>query len=159
MAYYFRGLSLIGEAQYGYGGYVASSSSRASTSVPFSGFYVAGGYFLTGEHVERRTRLKPLRPLLPTSDDQKRGIGAWELTGRVSQLRIGESIFTNGLADEKLWSNSAITTEVGMNWYLNEYMKIYMFWLHADYGKPVQYRPGSFQKTSDLLWLRAQLYF
>ena len=46
-----------------------------------------------------------------------------------------------------------------MNWYWNEYIKMYMFWLHGDFGDPVQFRPGGFQKTADMFWLRFQLYF
>ena len=128
--------------------------------VPFSGFYVTGGYFLTGEHVERRTRVSPLRPLFPTqegADPRARGPGRW--SRRVSELRLGEEVFTAGFADPNLWSNSAVTTELGLNWYWNEYIKMYMFWLHGEFGDPVQYRPGGFQKTADMFWLRFQLYF
>ena len=64
-AYFYKGLSLIGEWQYGYGGY-ASLAHPSSVQVPFTGFYVVGGYFLTGEQVERRSRVTPLRPLIPT---------------------------------------------------------------------------------------------
>ena len=104
--------------------------------VPFSGFYVAGGYFLTGEHVERRTRVSPLRPLIPTRKEPVAGPGAWEVVARVSELRLGEKVFTAGFADPNLWSNSAVTTELGLNWYWNEYIKIYMFWLHGEFGEP-----------------------
>ncbi len=38
--------------------------------MPFSGFYASGGYFLTGEEVERRSRLYPLRPLIPTREGE-----------------------------------------------------------------------------------------
>ena len=157
-AYFLRGLSLLGEWQYGYGGYASASRPR-SERVPFSGFYVAGGYFLTGEHVERRARVKPLRPLFPTSPGDRRGAGAWEVAGRVGALRVGDSVFTSGFADPGLWSGSAVTTELGVNWYWNEYIKLYMFWLHGDFGDPVQYRPGGFQKTADMFWMRFQLYF
>ena len=68
-------------------------------------------------------------------------------------------IFTSGFADPNLWSNQAITTELGVNWYWNEYVKLYMFWLHGDFADPVLYRPGGFQKTADMFWLRFQLYF
>ncbi|WP_235905105.1 OprO/OprP family phosphate-selective porin [Tautonia marina] len=157
-AYFHQSLSLIGEWQYGYGGYAASPAA-GSTRVPFSGFYVAGGYFLTGEEVERRTRLYPLRPLIPTRKGQRRGLGAWELTGRFSTLAMGEEVFNAGLADRNLWSNQAATTELGVNWYWNEYVKIYMFWLHGGFDDPVLYAPGRFQETADMFWLRFQLYF
>jgi len=157
-AYFYKGLSLIGEWQYGYGSY-ASLAHPSSTQVPFSGFYVAAGYFLTGEEVERRSRVTPLRPLVPARKGAPIGPGAWELVGRVSELRLGEKIFTAGFADPNLWSNQAITTELGLNWYWNEYIKMYMFWLHGEFADPVQYRPGGLQKSADMFWLRFQLYF
>lgn len=157
-AYFYKSLSLIGEWQYGYGGY-ASAANPVSQAVPYSGFYATAAYFLTGEEIERRTRVKPLRPLIPTDKDEKRGFGAWEVAGRVAQLRLGEEVFTRGFADPARWSNSVVTTELGLNWYWNEYMKVYMFWLHGEFGNPVQYRPDRYQKSADMFWLRFQLYF
>ena len=157
-AYFFRSLSLIGEWQYGYGGY-ATAARPESVRVPYGGFYVTAGYFLTGEEIERRTRVKPRRPLLPVGKDEQRGIGAWEVAGRVAQLKLGDEVFSSGFADPKVWSNSVVTTELGLNWYWNEYTKIYMFWLHGEFGSPVQYRPGQYQKSADMFWLRFQLYF
>ena len=46
-----------------------------------------------------------------------------------------------------------------MNWYWNEYVKVYIFWLHGGFGDPVLYRPGRLQETADMFWLRFQLYF
>jgi phosphate-selective porin OprO and OprP len=157
-AYFYKGLSLIGEWQYGYGSY-ASAGHPSPAQVPFSGFYATGGYFLTGEHVERRTRVNPLRPLIRTDPADRRGFGALEAVARVSRLSLGDEVFKAGFADPSLWSNSAITTELGLNWYWNEYVKIYTFWLHGEFGEPVLYRPGGFQKTADMFWLRFQLYF
>ncbi len=157
-AYFHGGLSVIGEWQYGYGNY-ASHAHPTSEQVPFSGFYVMSGYFLTGEQVERRTRVRPLRPLIPLNDDQPRGWGAIEPVMRVSQLRLGDEVFAAGFSDPALWSNSAITTELGVNWYWNDYLKFYLTWLDAGFGEPVQYRPGQFQKHVEMLWMRCQLYF
>ena len=75
-AYYLKGLSLIGEWQYGFGSYTTPDRA-APASVPFSGFYAEAGYFLTGEEVERRTRVTPLRPLIPLSRDQECGGAPW----------------------------------------------------------------------------------
>ena len=157
-AYYLKGLSLIGEWQYGFGSYTTPDRS-APASVPFSGYYAEAGYFLTGEEVERRTRVTPLRPLIPLSRDDQRGCGALEAVARVSELRLGDEVFSDGFADPTLWSNSAVTTELGVNWYWNDYIKVYALWLHADYGDPVEIRPGDSKKTSDMFWLRWQLYF
>jgi phosphate-selective porin OprO/OprP len=157
-AYFFRGLSLMGEWQYGYGSY-ATLTRPTPVSVPISGFYVTGAYFLTGEHVDARTMVRPRRPLIPTERGQVRGLGALEAVARVSELRVGENVFTAGFADPNLWSNSAVTTELGANWYWNEHFKIYMFWLHANFGDPVAFRPGGFQRDADMFWLRCQLWF
>ncbi|WZO97410.1 porin [Isosphaeraceae bacterium EP7] len=157
-AYFYKSLSLIGEWQYGYGGY-ASAANPSSTRVPFSGFYLTGAYFLTGEQIEQRARVRPLRPFIPLESGGIRGPGAWEAVARVSRLSLGREIFNAGFADPNLWSNSAVTTELGANWYWNEYIKIYMFWLHGQFGDPVQYRAGHLQESADMFWLRFQLYF
>src|SRR5262249_24147021 len=157
-AYFYQGLSLIGEWQYGFGSY-ATPALASSTRVPFSGFYVAGGYFLTGEHVKRRSGVYPLRPLIPPKSGQHRGLGAWEIAGRFSELSLGDQVFTGGFADPNLWSNSAATTELGINWYWNEYIKFYIFWLHGQFGDPIQSRPGSDLKAADMFWMRFQLYY
>jgi phosphate-selective porin OprO/OprP len=157
-AYFHNSLSLIGEWQYGFGSY-ATPTQASSTRVPFAGYYVAGGYFLTGEHVERRTRVYPRHPLIPTGSGQERGWGAWELTGRYSRLSVGDEIFTGGFADPSLWSDAASTTELGLNWYWNEYIKIYAFWLHGQFGDPIQSSPGVFLDDADMFWLRFQLYY
>jgi phosphate-selective porin OprO/OprP len=157
-AYFFRGLSLMGEWQYGYGSY-ATPSRPSPVAVPISGFYVTGAYFLTGEHVESRNMIQPRRPLVLTDKGQHRGLGAWEAVARVSELSLGEKVFTAGFADPNLWSNSATTIELGMNWYWNEFFKIYMFWLHSEFGDPVQFRSGDIQKAADMFWLRCQLWF
>jgi len=105
---------------------------------------------LKGEEIERRTRVKPLRPLIPVNPNEERGPGAWEVAARVSRLKLREEVFDAGLADRSLWSNSVVTTEFGMNWYWNEYVKIYMRWLHGKFGEPVQFRLGRHQSTADM---------
>ena len=149
---------MLGEWQYGYNSY-ATASRPVPVAVPVSGYYVTAAYFLTGEHVENRSMIQPRRPLVPTGSGQIRGAGAWEAVARVSDLRLGEKVFTGAFADPNLWSNSAITTELGVNWYWNKFFKIYAFWLHGEFGEPVIYRPGGFQKNADMFWLRFQLWF
>lgn len=157
-AYFYKGLSLIGEWQYGQGAY-SRPGLRTPRNVPYSGFYAAGGYFLTGETAERRTRIRPLRPFVPLSSGEPRGPGAWEAVARVSRLGLGEEVFDAGLADRSLWSDSALVTEVGLNWYWNDYVKVYTFWLHGAFGDPVQYARGSFADDVDMFWMRFQLYY
>jgi len=156
-AYYYKGLSLYGEWQSGYSGYAQSRPGATQTRVPLGGFYVSGGYFLTGETVNRRSQVRPNRPF-----DLRRksfGLGAFELQARYSYLDIGDQIFTAGLVDPNLWTDRVSAVDLGVNWYLNEYVKVYFDWQHAEFGQAVLYRPGGLQKTSDLFWIRAQIFF
>ncbi len=88
-----------------------------------------------------------MRPLIPSKRGDPIGPGAGRSWARVSELRLGEKICGSGFADPNLWSNQAVTTELGLNWYWNEYIKMYAFWLHGQFADPVQYRPGATQKT------------
>ncbi len=157
-AYYYKSLSLIGEWQGGFADYSLTNRSIAQkTRVPLSGFYVTGGYFLTGETVNRRSQVRPNKPF----DLRKKsfGLGAFELQGRYSLLTMGDEVFTQGLADPNLWTNSVYATDLGVNWYMNEFIKIYIDWQHSEFGQPVLYAPGKFQKNSDLFWIRGQIFF
>jgi phosphate-selective porin OprO/OprP len=157
-AFFNKGLSLIGEWNYGDAAY-ASPLLDTSAGVPISAFYATGAYFLTGEHVDRRAMVVPRRPLIPTREGQERGIGAWELVGRASQLTLGRELFDAGLADESRWANSATTYELGMNWYWNEHLKLYMFWLHGHFDDKVRYDVGDYRDDVDMFWLRFQLFY
>ena len=130
---------------------------QARTHLPVQSFYVQAGYFLTGETGSSVGIVKPLRPF-----DLRKGnfgLGAFELTGRYAYLDIGSEVFTNGLADPNLWTNRLSLTDVGLNWHINQYLKFYFDWQHADFGSPVQFAPGRRQSTSDMFLLRAQLFF
>ena len=49
--------------------------------------------------------------------------------------------------------------DVGLNCYLNKFVKVYLDWEHAIFGNPVFYNTDRFQKSNDLFWLRVQVYF
>ena len=157
VAYFYKQLSLMAEWDGGSVSYATAASNLSRVKVPIESYYVAFGYFLTGETLERRGPIKPLHPF--DLRRGKRGPGAWELQGRFSSLNMGQQVFTGGLADQNLWTNHLYTTDLGLSWYLNEYAKVYLDWEHAVFGEPVLFRPGGLQKTSDLFWLRFQLFF
>jgi phosphate-selective porin OprO/OprP len=156
MAYFYKSLSLLAEWDSGFVTY-AKGNSTTRTPLPVSGYYVQAGYVLTGETLEKRVVIDPKRPF-----DLRRGKfgpGAWEIHGRFAQMEVGNQVFTAGLSDPNLWSRNAGVIDVGMNWYLNRYLKIYFDWQHSMFGQPVFYRPGGYETTADLFWLRCQLYF
>ena len=87
------------------------------------------------------------------------GPGAWEVTARYSQLDLDSRIFTAGLADPNLWTNHAQLVDVGVNWYLNQFVRVTFDWEHAIFGNPVFSSSGEFRRSSDLFWFRTQLFF
>jgi phosphate-selective porin OprO/OprP len=156
-AWYYRSLSLIGEWGGGYQSYSTIAQPLRRTALPVSGYYVQMGYFLTGETVGGRGFLQPNRDF--SIRPGKFGTGAIEATGRYSTLTLGPEVFTNNLANEANWSREAQLIDVGVNWYLNKYIKIYLGWEHAIFGKPVLYDVDKFQLTNDMYWTRFQIYF
>jgi phosphate-selective porin OprO/OprP len=125
--------------------------------LPIESFYVQAAYLLTGERVASRGMVKPLRPfdLRPG----RFGLGAWEVAFRYNELGLGRQVFTAGLADPNLWTNRLFTTDVVINWYWNQHIRVLFDWQHAGFGTPVTYRPGGLAGTSDLFLLRFQLWF
>jgi phosphate-selective porin OprO/OprP len=118
---------------------------------------VQAGYLISGETLRDRTLIEPLHPfdLRPG----RFGLGALELTARYSLLDLDRRVFTAGLVDPNLWTNRAQMTDVGFNWYLNKFIKIYFDWEHAMFAQPVYFRPGALRATNDLFWFRFQVYF
>ncbi|WP_422928297.1 porin [Singulisphaera sp. PoT] len=158
LAWYVGGLSV--ETEYQYGRFdLARKLVEGHSQLPVNGFHTTAGYFLTGEKVESRTAVQPLRPFDPTRNQW--GPGAIELFARYSQLNLGKSVFEDGLADPLKWSANAYMTDIGFNWYLTQYIKLYIDWQHTTYGKPILLNPNSglYGRFNDLLWIRAQLYF
>jgi phosphate-selective porin OprO/OprP len=125
--------------------------------IPLNGWFVQAGYLLTGETIRDRTNIQPLHPfdLRPG----RFGLGAWEVTARYSQLDLDSRVFTPGLADPKLWTNHAKLVDVGANWYLSQFIKVYFDWEHPIFGSPVFSNSGQFRRSDDQFWIRTQLYF
>jgi phosphate-selective porin OprO and OprP len=156
LAYYYGGLSLISALEGGHESY-SNGATAAPVHIPINGWFVQGGYILTGETIRDRTLLQPLHPF--DLREGRFGPGAWEVTARYSQLDLDSRIFTAGLADPNLWTNHAKMTDVGANWYLNQFVKVYFDWEHVFFGNPVIATNDSFRRSSDLFWVRAQIYF
>ena len=156
--WFIKSFSLLTEYGGGFGSY-AHGRETVSTRVPFEGFVIEPSFFLTGERLTRRVNVvKPLHDFR-VRNGKITGTGAIELHASYSYLNIGKNIFTAGLADQNAWTNQASAIDVGVNWYLNFYTKIYLDWQHAAFGQPVANRPGGFERYSDLFWLRFQLFF
>jgi phosphate-selective porin OprO/OprP len=158
LAYYYRGLSF--ESEWNIGQFqMARPGLRDKPEIPVQGFYAMASYFVTGEQIERRTTVIPVRPFRPFSGDW--GPGAIEPFVRYSQLNLGDIVFKTDLANGNFWTNAVSMIDLGINWYPNRWVKFYFDWQHAAYGSPVLINEarGIFGRTSDLFWVRCQLYY
>jgi phosphate-selective porin OprO/OprP len=158
LAYYFGGISLESEWN---GGQFQMSRPGLQTrpNIPLQGFGVTLAYFVTGEQIERRTTVVPLRPFRPHAREW--GPGAIEPFIRYSQLDLSDVIFKDGFANGHLWTNNVYMVDLGVNWYPNRWVKFYLDWQHAAFGSPVLVNEakGTFGRATDLFWVRCQFYF
>ena len=156
MAYYYNHLSVIAEWRSGFQSYAFTNTPTNRTRVPVEGFYVAAGYFLTGETVTHRNIIQPIHDF--DIRKGKFGPGAIELTARYSLLDLGSQIFRAGLADPNLWTDRVSLVNVGVNWYLTRAIKLYAGWEHAS-AKPVIVGPGRRTLTNDQAMVQFQVFF
>jgi phosphate-selective porin OprO/OprP len=160
-AWYYQQLTLISELQGGFDSYTNAApavGAASHTRVPISSWYIQGGYFLTGETVTFRNVVKPLRPLTWGSG----GYGAVELMGRFNYLALDNRIFTSGMVDGaggNTWTNRVDLTDLGVNWYPNQWLKCSVLWEHSQFGSAVTFRPGEASTYNDMFWTRMQVWF
>ncbi len=157
LAYYYKGLSFLGALDTGFQDYAKGNSGPPPIRIPTGGYFTQVGYILTGETIRDRMLIEPLRPfdLRPGHF----GVGALEATARFSDLTLGRQAFTGGLVDPNLWTHQVRMVDVGLNWYLNKYLKVYIDWERAMFATPVIHNTGRSQKSTDLFWIRCQIFF
>ena len=90
----------------------------------FTGFYVYGSYFLTGEYRKFETKNGAFGRVKPNKNYYwGKGMGALELTARYSKLDLSDRDIDGGNLDD-------IT--LGVNWYLNPNTRVTLNYVHAD---------------------------
>ncbi len=113
----------------------------------YHGFYISGGYFLTGEHRPYSKssgtfdRVKPLK-----NYRQDGGWGAWEVTGRYSYLDLNDGRFNGGRLQN---------VGLGLNWYLNPNVRVMWNYIHSVLDHPA----ASDHDDADILLMRLQFDF
>lgn len=99
----------------------------------FQGWYATASYFLTGEHRPYQRLQGTFDRVIPQTDvvsyygkpEDKcltRGWGAWELATRVSQLDLDDGTVRGG---------RLTNLTLGLNWYLNPYLRVTTNYIHA----------------------------
>ncbi len=112
------------------GEYFDYSISRfALPDLHFKGGYVQAGYILTGEkrkYSSSSGSLGGVNPANPFFWDMTGSTGAWEFAARYSYVDLNDSAVFGGTQEN-------IT--VGLNWYLNENMRMMFNWIHGTVQK------------------------
>jgi len=160
LVYNYKAFNFYGEYNGGHQTYALSTKSTKDVPVIVRGWSATATYFLTGEEITPSR--KAIQPFNPYSWSEH-GFGAWEVFGRYSRAAMTDNVLTTpGLT--LAGSASAVqATDIGLNWYLNQYIRITFDWQHSMFNHPISLSPGvAGAKTSaleDLYWLRFQLYY
>lgn len=108
------------------GEYMFSAVDALETEDPtFSGYYIQGSYFLTGENRKYKTssgafdRVKPKRNFIPG----KSGPGAWEVALRYSRIDLNDEEINGGQLDD---------VTLGLTWHLNPNTRVMWNYVLAD---------------------------
>jgi phosphate-selective porin OprO/OprP len=119
----------------------------------FFGAYGETGYFLTGEHRPYRRqsatfdRVKPFTNFfrVRTDDGVKSGWGAWQIAARLSYVNLTDAGILGGrLTDVTL----------GLNWYLNPFMRV-----TSDIVHPMLVQPGTGFSSANICGVRMQFEY
>ena len=150
-AYYYAGpVGLIGE-------FVISSqdviSKKNTGDIRNQAWQVAGSVMLTGEK-NSYTAIKPRNSFEPTRGF--RHMGAFELAARYSQVRIDGDAFPL-FANPKTAAQGAYERAIGLNWYLNRFVKLTTDYEHTNFRMAL--RNLTPLHSEDVLMSRVQLAF
>jgi len=110
----------------------------------FSGFYVEGGWFLTGESMNYKPSKGTYSRVTPRGIVGKGGIGAWQVALRFSSLDLTDEDITGGEEDNFTF---------GLNWYATPNIRFaanYVNVLDVDGGINDGDEPESFQIRSQV---------
>ncbi len=126
--------------------YHATVDREISTNedLNFSGFYVEGGWFLTGESMNYKASKGSYSHVTPKESVGKGGIGAWQVALRYSSLDLTDEDITGGEEDN---------FTVGLNWYATPNIRFtanYVNVLDVDGGTRDGDEPESFQIRTQL---------
>lgn len=149
--YYYRGpLGLMGEEIWS-SQQVKLGNNRGDFTN--SGGFLQASYVLTGEKAGYRG-VVPKKPFDPKLNHW----GAFEVAARVAHIDVDPDIFDRKFADPTVSAKRASEFTFGVNWYLNQAIKIALDWEHTDFDHRITV--GGFHTDhEDLFYSRFQIAF
>jgi phosphate-selective porin OprO and OprP len=133
---------------------VALVDQSASNDSVFWGSYTQLGWFITGEHRPYDRINGAIDRVKPRCDfGRDGGIGAWELTCRLSYIDLNNQTILGG---------EMLNLTTGCNWYINPYCKWVFNYIHSwtdsrDFTSPII--PGQFTAQTNFWGIRCQVDF
>ncbi len=127
-----------------------------------SDFHIDGGYFslsyfLTGEHQPfKKGVYKGITPLHNFDPRQGKGFGAIQLVARYELLDIDDHLLERGYADAAQFTDQAEGFTLGVNWWLNEMVRIMINYNRVEFDDYVAKADGD---NEDVGLVRFQLVY
>jgi phosphate-selective porin OprO/OprP len=124
----------------------------------FHGWYIQGSYFLTGESRAYNAKKGKFGRVKPKNNLGEGGFGAWQVGVRYSTI---------DLTDEGLLGGEEDNVTLGLNWYVNPYLRFMLntIWVDTDEnatGNSANLRAGEILAGNDnpfIVQIRAQIDF
>ena len=117
----------------------------AGSTATFSGLSFQSGWILTGEHRPYNRKNAVLGRIIPHNDYDFTFGGAWEIAARYSYLDLKDAGVNGGMLS---------TITAGLNWYLNQFTKFQVNYVHADVKTS-----GIGDSDANIVAVRAQVDF
>lgn len=134
------------------------SAAGPKNDFDFDGCYVTLSYILTGETQPFKNgkyeRIIPKHNFNP-------GAGTWgavQLVGKYETFSIDDNLFSEGYADPDKYTDKADGFALGVNWYLNDMVRVMFNYVHTDFDGHI-IANGQTLDDEDLFLGQVQLIF
>ena len=102
------------------------------------GGYISASYFLTGEKEPFKNGVYDAITPKKKFDPFQGTWGAWQIAFRYSFLSVDRDLFKYGYADPKKYTDKADAYTAGVNWYLNDMVRIMVNYIHTSFDDDVE---------------------
>ncbi|MCX5886623.1 MAG: porin [Proteobacteria bacterium] len=102
------------------------------------GGYISVSYFLTGEKEPFKSGVYDAITPKKKFDPFQGTWGAWQIAFRYSFLSLDRDLFKYGYADPKKYTDKADAYTAGVNWYLNDMVRVMVNYIHTSFDDDVE---------------------